>query len=216
MSKDTQLQEAVQAELRWEPSVDGAHIGVVAREGVVTLTGHVETYAEKHAAEAAAQRVKGVKAVVEEIDVRLPVETRRGDDEIAAAVLERLAWDVALPTDAVQVKVEDGWVALSGAVDWQYQRAAAEHHVRGLRGVVGITNEISIKPKVDVTNLSDDIVHALHRSWFFDPQTIFVTADGGKVRLAGSVRSPQERQLAAATAWGAPGVTAVENRLTIE
>jgi osmotically-inducible protein OsmY len=215
MSHDHDLQQAVLAELSWEPSVTAAHIGVAANEGVVTLTGHVESFAEKHAAEIAARRVKGVKAVAEEIEVRLSFDTRRSDTEIAAAAIERLAWDVAIPRDAVTVKVENGWITLTGQVDWHYQQEAVEQDIRPLFGVVGVSNQTAIKPRVDARNLGDDIMHALHRSWFFDPKTITVTADGGMVRLSGTVRSAHDRQVAAATAWAAPGTTAVENDIVI-
>jgi osmotically-inducible protein OsmY len=181
----------------------------------VTLTGHVDSYAEKQAAEAAARRVKGVKAVAEEIEVRLPFETKRGDDDIAAAAIDRLAWDVSVPRDAVKVKVEDGWITLSGEVDWHYQKEAAEQDVRRLFGVVGVSNHVSIKPRVDALNISDNIMHAMNRSWFFDPKTITVSARGGKVRLTGTVPSLYDRQVAASTAWAGPGVTDVENDLII-
>jgi osmotically-inducible protein OsmY len=215
MSEDNQLQKAVLAELNWEPAVTAAHIGVAASDGVVTLTGHVGSFAEKQAAEAAARRVKGVKAVAEEIDVRLPFDMDRSDEAIAAAAIDHLAWDVSVPRDSVTVTVESGWITLTGAVDRQYQREAAEQNVRRLMGVVGVSNQITIKPKVDAQFIGDDIMHALHRSWFFDPKTIAVTAEGGKVKLRGTVTSPHERQVAAATAWAAPGVTAVENDITI-
>jgi len=215
MSKDSELQQAVLAELRWEPSVTAAHIGVVANGGVVTLTGHVESLAEKHAAEVAARRIKGVRAIAEEIEVRLPFDAKRTDDEIASAATNRLAWDVAIPRDAIAVTVEDGRITLTGEVDWYYQKEAAAENVRRLFGVVGVSNRITIKPRVNVSNISDDIMHALHRSWFFDPKTIDVTAYGGKVRLSGNVNSPHDRQLAAATAWTAPGVTDVENNIVI-
>jgi osmotically-inducible protein OsmY len=214
MSNDNQLQQAVLAELKWEPSVTAAHIGVTANAGVVTLTGHVGSFAEKHAAEAAARRVKGVKAVAEEIEIRLPFETKRGDEEIAAAAASRLAWDVSVPSDAVKVKVEKGRITLTGQVDWQYQRQAAEQDVRGLFGIVGASNQITIKPKVNVSNISDDIMHALHRSWFF-AKTINVSAEGGKVRLSGTAHSWHERQVAELTAWAAPGVIDVENAIMI-
>jgi osmotically-inducible protein OsmY len=213
MSKDNQLQEAVLAELRWEPSVTAAHIGVAA--GVVTLTGHVQSFAEKQAAETATRRVKGVKAVVEKIEIRLPFDAKQTDEEIAAAAVNRLAWDVSVPRDAVKVEVEKGWLTLTGQVDWYYQKEAAEQDVRRLSGVVGVSNQIAIKQKVNTSNIGDDIMHALHRSWFFDPQTIKVTAQNGKVRLTGTVHSPHERQVAASTAWAAPGVTDVENDITI-
>jgi osmotically-inducible protein OsmY len=215
MSQDSHLQKAVLAELGWEPSVPAAHIGVAANAGVVTLSGHVESLAEKHAAETAALRVKGVKAVVDEIEVRLPDEIKLDDEEIAEAALDRLAWNVSLPAAAVKVTVEKGWITLTGEVDWRYQKEAAAQDLWPLVGVVGLTNAITLKPKVDVQVVSDDIVHALHRSWFFDPQTITVSADGGKVRLSGTVRSPHERQIAIATAWAEPGVTDVESDLTI-
>lgn len=215
MSHDSQLQLAVLAEFGWEPSIDAAHIGVMARDSVVTLTGHVESFASKRAAEEAARRVRGVKAVVEEIEVRLSDEAKRSDEDIAAAAVDRLAWDVSVPADAVQIKVENGWVTLTGAVDWNYEKEAAGDDVRRLLGIVGVSNEISIKPRIDVSNVRDDIVHALHRSWFFDPETVKVSAEGGKIRLSGTVRSPHDRQVAAATAWAAPGVTDVENDLVI-
>jgi len=214
MSHDNRLQKAVLAELNWEPSVVAAHIGVTANAGVVTLTGHVETYAEKRAAETAARRVKGLNAVSENIEVRLAFDRRRGDDDIAAAAIDRLAWDVSVPRDAIKVRVEGGWITLTGQVDWWYQKEAAEQDVRRLLGVVGVSNQTTIRPKIDVSNLGDDITHALDRSWFFDPWTITVTAQDGTVRLTGNVRSPHQRNVAAVTAWAA-GATAVENDIAI-
>jgi osmotically-inducible protein OsmY len=215
MNYDIELQRAVQAELGWEPSVVAAHIGVAANAGVVTLTGHVENYASKFAAETAARRVKGVKAVAEEIEVKLLHDPKRSDEDIAAAAIDRLAWDVSIPRDAIQVKVENGWVTLTGQVDWHYQHEAAQQGVRSLHGLTGVSNQITIKPRVDVSNLSDDITHALNRSWYFDPRTIRVSAEAGKVRLTGTARSPHDRQTAAMTAWSAPGVTDVENDITL-
>jgi osmotically-inducible protein OsmY len=215
MSNDDHLRRAVLAELKWEPGVTAAHIGVTAEAGVVTLTGHVETLAEKHAAEAAALRVKDVHAVADELEVRLRPETRLTDDAIAAAAMERLAWDVSVPLGSVQVIVEDGWVTLSGEVEWHYQRAAAEQDVQRLHGVVGVNNRIAIKSILQASDIGDEIMHALHRSWFFDPKTINVTAEDGTVRLTGTVHSAHERQVAAATAWSAPGVTEVENHIRI-
>ena len=215
MSEDSHLQQSVLAELSWEPSVDAAHIGVTAKAGVITLSGHVERFDEKHAAEAAAGRVKGVKAVAEELEVRLPVDTRRSDDEIAAAAIERLAWDASVPRDAVKVMVEAGWVTLTGQVEWRYQQEAAEQDVRRLFGVVGVSNQTTIKPKVDVANVSDNIMHALHRSWFFDANTITVSAEGGAIHLGGTVQSYHDRQAAGAAAWAAPGATAVRNDIAV-
>ncbi len=215
MSQDSKLQQAVLEELSWEPSVTAAHIGVSANAGVVTLTGHVDNYAAKAAAENAVRRVKGVRAVAEEMEVHLPMDTRRDDAAIAAAAIERLAWNVSVPRDAITVSVEKGWVALSGEVDWWYQKDAAEQDVRRLWGVVGVSNQVTIKARVDTAGLSDDITHALHRSWFFDPNTVKVTAKGGRVKLTGTVRSWQERQTAASTAWAAPGAISVENDLAV-
>ena len=215
MSTDSHLQKAVTEELRWEPSVVAAHLGVTAESGVVTLTGHVTSFAQKHAAETAARRVKGVMAVAEEIEVRLPFETIRTDEDIAAAAIDRMGWDVSIPKDAIKVQVESGWVTLTGEVDWYYQKVAAGQELRHLSGVTGLSDQITIRPRVNVANISDDITHALHRSWFFDPETITVSAEGGLVRLRGSVHLPHDRQLAAVTAWSAPGVTGVQNDIAV-
>jgi osmotically-inducible protein OsmY len=215
MNHDMQLKQAVLAELSWEPSIAAAHIGVTAENGIVSLSGHVESFLEKQAAETAVRRVKGVKGIAEEIEVRLPFRVKRGDDEIAAAAVSRLGWNTSLPTDAVKVKVEKGWVTLTGQVDWHYQSDAAANDVRSLHGVVGISNRITLKPRVDTTKLSDNIRTALHRSWFFDPKTISVHADGGKVRLTGTAASWYERDVAGMTAWAAPGATSVENNISI-
>ena len=214
MTQDRQLQEAVLAEFEWEPSVTAAHIGVIAKNGVVTLTGHVSNYMQKRAAEKAAARVKGVKGVVEELKVNLLSDMVRSDENIANAALDRLAWDVSVPANAIKVKVENGWVTLTGKVDWHFEQQAAERMVRSLHGVLGVFNETMIKPRLDATNISNNIDRALHRSWF-DPKTITVTATGGKVKLTGSVETPSDRFVAGATAWGAPGATQVENDLVI-
>jgi osmotically-inducible protein OsmY len=215
MSGDTQLQLEVIAELTWDPSVSATHIGVAANAGVITLTGQVESYAEKHAAEMAARWVKGVLAVAQEIEVQLPFERKRGDDEIAVAVLDRLAWDVSVPKDTVSVKVEQGRVTLIGEVDWHFQRKAAEQDVRRLHGVVGVSNEISIKPGVNLANITNDINCALHRSWFHPTEAISVSAQGGKVKLTGNVHSWHARKVAGEAAWGAPGAIDVENLIAV-
>jgi osmotically-inducible protein OsmY len=215
MTADRDLQQAVLGALGWEPSISAAHIGVTARGGVVTLTGHVDSCVEKWAAEKAALRVKGVRAVAEELEVRLAMDCQRSDEAIAAAAIERLAWDSSIPRDAIEVRVEGGWATLTGEVGWNYQKEAAALAVRQLRGVVGVANQVSLRPQVNIANLSDDIVHALHRSWFFDPKTITVSANKGAIRLSGSVRSWPERQVAAEIAWAAPGATDVTNDLTV-
>jgi osmotically-inducible protein OsmY len=214
MSHDNQLKQDVLAELGWEPSVTAAHIGVTARAGVVTLTGYVESFAQKHAAEAAVCRVKGVKAVAEEIEVRLPFHINKGDEEIAVAAVGCLEWDVSVPVDTVKVEVDKGWITLSGEVDWNYEKEAAELDVRRLLGLVGVTNRITINPKVRTRSPSHDIRNALHRTWL-DPQTIEVSAQGGNIRLTGTVNSLHDRQTAEATAWAAPGATSVENDIAV-
>jgi osmotically-inducible protein OsmY len=215
MSEDGELKQAVLAELTWEPSVTAAHIGVTARNGVVTLTGHVQNYSEKYAAEAAVGRVKGVKAVAEELEVRLPSSFKRADDQIASAAVDRLSWNVSVPRDAVIVKVENGWITLTGQVDWHYQYDSATRDISQPAGVVGVSNNITIKPRLSASNISDDITRALHRSWSFKPKTVNVSAQDGKVTLSGTVHSWHDRQLAASTAWGAPGATSVENDIAV-
>lgn len=215
MSDDRNLQEAVLEELRWEPRLEAAHIGVIVHDDVVTLTGHVETFAEKHAAEVAAHRVRHVRAVANDLEVSLPAADERTDEDIAAAAVERLAWDVTIPEDSIHLTVEDGWITLGGQVDWHYQRENAEQALQRLYGVTGISNQISIKKHVEPAHISDEIMHALHRSWFFDPKTIDVRVDEGTVFLTGTVHTPHDRQVAASTAWAAPGVTDVRNDILI-
>jgi osmotically-inducible protein OsmY len=215
MSEDSQLQQKILDELKWEPSVVAAHIGVTANGGVVTLTGHVGSFAEKHEAEMAAGRVKGVKAVAEELEVRLPFDAVCGDEEIAAAALHRLAWNSFVPEDNIKLRVEAGWMTLTGEVEWCFQKDAVERDVRQLRGVTGVSNQITVKPRADAVSISDDIQDALSRSWFYDPNTIKVSAKGGEVTLTGSVHSWQGRQTAVSTAWAAPGTTHVDNEITV-
>lgn len=215
MSRDDKLQKAVLAELSWEPSITVAHIGVTADHGTVTLTGHVESYGQKHAAEMATGRVKGVKAITEEIEVRLPFEIKRDDADVATAAVDRLAWDTNTPRNAVKVKVEKGWLTLTGEVDWQFQREAAAREVRNLMGVCGVSNEITVKHHVDTANLGNDIQRALHRSVFFQPEKVHVTEKEGHIKLTGTVNTWQERRTVGSTAWAARGATSVENELIV-
>lgn len=215
MSDDQQLKQAVLDELKWEPSVDAAHIGVTTKGGVVTLSGSVDSYAEKHAAETATLRVKDVKAVAEEIEVKLPFSIRHGDAEIADAAVNRLAWSSSVPRDAVKIAVDKGWITLIGEVHWHYQREAAAEAVRNLWGVTGVSNQISIKPKANAGNIKSDIDKALNRSWF-NPEHVVVSADDGKVTLSGTVDDWSERALAGTTAWAAPGVISVTNNIRVD
>jgi len=211
---DQSLQQAVIDELEWEPSVNAAHIGVAVNNGVVTLTGHVGSFAEKFAAERAAGRVVGVKAVAEELEVRYPFE-KPDDSDIAKSALQALSWDTEVPKDSVSVKVEGGWVTLSGGVDWYFQSSAAEADVRKLRGVIGVTNNIKVKPTIQAPDVRARIKAAFARNASIDADKINVTVDGGKVTLTGSVDTWRERGLAEDTAWSAPGVSQVDDRLVV-
>jgi osmotically-inducible protein OsmY len=183
--------------------------------GFITLTGVVESYAEKHAAETAARSVKGVLAVAQKIEVQVPFERQRGDDQIALAILDRLAWDVSIPPNAVSVRVEKGWVTLAGEVGWHYQREAAIQYVRRMHGVTGVSNTISIKPGVNTAGISNDISIALHRACYPDLEAITVTEKDGKIRLTGNVHSWHAHQVAEDTAWSAPGAVDVENLIAV-
>lgn len=215
MKNDTELQKDVLAELTWEPAVNAAHIGVSTHEGVVTLTGHVPSYVEKYAAERTAKRVYGVKAVADELDVKLPGSSKRTDEDIATACISALKFNYWVPVEQIKVVVRNGWVLLDGEVEWQYQKNAVESTIRPLTGVRGVTSNLTVKPQVAVSDVTSKIEAAFKRSAEIDARRISIETRDSKVVLHGSVHSWAEREAAQHAAWAAPGVAAVENELTV-
>ncbi|WP_342240006.1 BON domain-containing protein [Inquilinus sp. OTU3971] len=213
--KNEDLRRTVLNELAWDPTFDATHIGVAADNGVVTLTGHVTTYAEKLAAERAAQRVTGVRGIAEEIEVRPSYAKKTKDDEIAERAVRILQWDVSVPPGRISVKVEKGWVTLTGSVDWDYQRGAAAADIQKLSGVVGLMNLIKVQPAVRAADVKQKIEDAFRRNAVLDAGEIRVSAVDGTITLNGRVRNWAERNTAERAAWSAPGVTAVEDHLLV-
>jgi osmotically-inducible protein OsmY len=212
---DRDLKQHVQGALDWEPSVDATDIGVSVDEGVVTLRGNVGSYAEKIKAENVALHVFGVKGVANDLAVHLVSDFERTDTEVAQAAVNALRWNITIPKDRVTVAVANGWVALEGSLDWQYQKDAAARAVRDLPGVRGLMNNIALRPHVKPSDVREKIEAALKRSAEIDARRINVIASDGKVILTGNVHSFAERRAAAHAAWGAPGVTQVEDRLAV-
>ena len=212
---DEKIQRDVIAELRWDARVKPNEIGVQVKGGVVTLTGWVDSYMKKWAAEEAAHRVKGVKAVANDIEVRLPGDSQRTDTDIAAAVVQALESDASMRLEKLDVTVAKGWVTLQGEVEWQYQKEDAERVVRRITGVKGVTNLIAVKPRVTPSELQKKIEDALVRNAATDAERIQIEVQGSKVILKGTVRSWVEREEAERVAWSAPGATQVENRITV-
>ena len=215
MKSDAQLKKDVESELGWEPAINATNVGVAVNGGVVTLTGHLNTFAEKHAIERTVQRVEGVKAVAVELDVRLAPGHKRSDADIAAAAEAALRWHALVPEDRVKVMVEKGWVTLSGEVDWDFQRSSAFKAVRPLTGVIGVSNGITIKAHVLPANVNNRIRDALQRQAEREAKNIEVIVSGHVVTLRGQVHSWAERAAAQGAAWSAPGVTQVVNELRL-
>jgi osmotically-inducible protein OsmY len=216
MTSDHKLRQDVLDELDFEPTVNAAHIGVGANSGVITLTGFVSSYGEKLAAERAARRVKGVKAIAEEIEIRLPSDKKVADDEIAGRAVDILKWRVGFPANRISVKVEKGIVTLTRDVDWRFQKNEAEAAVHNLPGVAGVANLIQLNSPVPVAEVKDKIQKALHRSAELDASRITIHTDGGKVVLSGKVHAWYERDIVERAAWSAPGVTEVHDHILIE
>ncbi|WP_029922196.1 BON domain-containing protein [Nevskia soli] len=215
MKTDVQLKKDVETELDWDPEVESASIGVEVRNGIVTLAGHLHSYPEKLAAERAAQRVAGVKGVAVEIDVKLPGSSHRTDGDIAQAATDALRWNASIPYELIKVKVDGGWITLSGDVDWNYQRTNAETAVRSLIGVKGVINLIQLKQKVSPANVKTKIEAALQRAAHFDVKGIKVLVDHSTVTLEGKVHSLAEHRLVKNATWAAPGVLQVVDHLMI-
>jgi osmotically-inducible protein OsmY len=215
MKTDSQLQLDVIKELDWEPSVNAAQIGVEVQDGIVTLAGHVGSFAEKWYAERAVQRVAGVQALAVEVDVELPGTSRREDADIARAASNVLQWTTSLPKDSVKLMVEGGWISLTGEVYWEYQRRAAVAAVRLLMGVRGVSDQISVRSHVSQAAVKTDIESALRRRAASAAPNIMVEVHGADVTLSGDVHSWAERELARHSAWGAPGVHKVVDHMTL-
>jgi osmotically-inducible protein OsmY len=212
---DSQLQHDVMAELEWEPAVDHADIGVAVNNGVVTLSGYVKNFTEKLAAEKAVRRVAGVRAIAEEIKVRLASDSKLADHEIAKRIVDMIAWTVSIPNDVVKVKVEHGWVTLSGTVDWYFQSNEARKAAAKVSGVIGVSNLIEVKQHPAPADVKDRIVSAFKRQADLDAASVTVITDGSTVKLSGKVHAWNERSIAERAAWSAPGVTKVEDHLTV-
>ena len=216
MKSDMQIQRDVMDELKFEPFLNASQIGVAVKNGVVTLSGIVDSYSKKLSAEKAAKKVMGVKAVAMDIQVGVSPASNKTDAEIAAAVVNALKWHSAVQEERIKIKVEDGVVKLEGEVEWEFQRSNAEHAVSNLTGVRLVTNLITIKPKITSGDVKDKIKSAFHRSATIDSSRISVDVIGSTVSLHGVVRSFAEKEDAERAAWAAPGVTEVQNRLLLE
>lgn len=216
MKTDTQLRDDIQAELAWAPDVKSSDIGVIVKDGVVTLTGHLAHYAEKYAIERAVQRVHGVKALAVELTVKLPFDNQRTDADIALAADRALEWNVLVPDGKIRPMAEKGWLTLTGEVEWEYQRSAAEIAVRNLMGVTGVSNLVKVKPKVTPADVEKKIHEALSRQAEREANKLSITVDGSQVTLRGTVHSWTERDAVQGAAWATPGVSVVVNDLLVD
>jgi osmotically-inducible protein OsmY len=215
MKTDPQLHQDIMQALNWEPSLNPAHIDVAVRDGVVALAGFVTSLTEKWTTEHVVKSVSGVKAVADDLEVRLPTENERTDSDVARAAMIALEWNTSVAHDRITVTVRNGWVTLDGSVDWPYQKTAAEEAIRPLMGVKGVTNTLVVQPKVATTDISAKIAEAFERNAALEAQKIWVEATGSKVILRGNLHSWMERAEAERIAASAPGVTEVENHISV-
>jgi len=215
MLGNMQLQKKVLEALDWEPGLEAKEIGVAANDGVVTLTGLVRSFADRFTAERVVKRLSGVKAMANDLEVRLPGDSHRSDGDLAAAAVRALEWDVNVPNDRIKVRIADGWLTLEGQVEWQYQRQAAERAVLHLMGIRGVSNQLTLTPRITPADLKNRIEAAFKRTAELEARKIRVETTGGKVILEGSVHSWAEREEAEDAVWAAPGVTVVEDRLGV-
>lgn len=213
--KDTDLQQDILDALDFEPSIDAADIGVSVDEGVVTLSGHVATFTERATAEKVTMRVRGVRGIVVDIEVRPIGAHQAADDEIAKRILHTLQWNTAVPENAIRVKVHHGWVTLSGTVEWKFQKEAAARAIRGLAGVTGITNAIGLAPVLSPADVRQRIEAALRRDAELEASGIDIKVEAGHVTLSGHVRHIKDRQTAERAAWSVPGVSSVDDRISV-
>lgn len=217
MKTNAELQKDVQDAIKWEPLLNAAEIGVTAKDGVITLTGVVNSFAKKSEAEMATKNVAGVKAVVEKIELKFGTDwTKKDDNEIATEVLNAIKWDWDIPNNKVKVKVEKGWITLEGELNWNFQKEAAKNAVKNLLGVTGVSNNIIIKSETHDAVEKKAVEDALARNWSINDRNIHVKADGTKVTLTGTVTSWYQKDEAGRIAWNAPGVWTVDNELEVE
>ncbi|MES2896784.1 MAG: BON domain-containing protein [Pseudomonadota bacterium] len=213
--EDRKLKERVERELEWDPAIDASRVGVTVKDGIVTLTGHVPDYVQRIVAERAVKRVKGFRGLAQDLEVRPADGAGAPDDEVAACALRTLDWNVSVPKNSIQVRVDDGHIILAGEVDYDYQRKAAEECLVGLRGVVRLTNHVTVRPRGMAPDLKHRIEAALERQAHLDAGKIVVLVQDGKVRLEGAVRAAYQRDIAKAAVLAAPGVTAVDDHIEI-
>jgi osmotically-inducible protein OsmY len=216
MKSDNQIQKDVMEELKWQPELNSSEIGVAVKNGVVTLSGQVDSFSKKLAAERAAKKIPGVKAIAEDIQIGVSPAYNKTDAEIAEAVLNALKWHTGVQDEKIKIKVEDGYVTLDGVAEWEYQRNNAKVAIQNLAGVRGVFNLITLKPRISAADIENKIMSAFKRNEASDAERITAEVNGSKVVLRGTVRSLSEKEDAETAAWCAPGVSSVTNRLVIE